>query len=104
MRTSASESGSYPWRERCLDATSTNALISVGVESLVPESPELAEPGVDTTQWRRFQFVVPSRTVDADAHESGLTENIQVLGHGRLRDPELRSRDRGDRARGRLAV
>ena len=40
----------------------------------------------------------------SDGREPAVAEDLEVLRHGRLRDPELRLDDGGDRSRRQLAV
>ena len=54
-----------------------------------PVFAERCEPGVDLEQGLRFEPVDPALGVDSGFDEAGVLENAEVLGDGRLRQPEL---------------
>ena len=72
-----------------------------GVEVLFPEPTEVRDPGVDLAQRRSVELVVPACTVGPHPHETVVTEHLEVLGDGRLRDAVLVANRVGDGA-GRL--
>ena len=74
------------------------------VEPLIPEPAELVEPVVELAERRRVDGVEPPRALGPDRREPAVAQNLEVLRHGRLRDPELRLDDGRDRPRSQLAV
>ena len=60
-----------------------------GVELLVPEHPELLDPGVDLLQAGRVDGVEPPGALGADGREAVVAQHLEVLAHRRLADPEL---------------
>ena len=62
--------------------------IEVAFESIQvsgPEAAELGEPGIDLLKWFRFQPVETALCVHCGLHETGVAQDSQVLGNGRLR-------------------
>ena len=74
------------------------------VQALVPERAERLEPRVDLLQRRGSTAYSRRVALGADGREAALAQHAQVLGDGRLGDPELRLDDGADRARRPLAV
>ena len=74
------------------------------VEALVPEPPERLEPGVELPEWSGVDRVQSARAVWPNGRKPAVTEDLEVLRHGRLRNPELLLDDRRDRTRRDLAV
>jgi len=73
----------------------------------VPLADALAQAGdpfVGLAQALRVGSVEPGGAGRADADEAGLAQHPQVLGDGRLGDPELGLHDRAERARGPLGA
>ena len=54
-----------------------------------PEPPELIQPGIDLLERLRPQPVEAALCIHRGFHEPGLAQHAQVLGHGRLRHPQL---------------
>ena len=74
------------------------------VEALLPERAEVVEPVLDLAERRRVDGVEPPGALGPDRREPAVAQDLEVLRDGRLRDPELRLDDRGDRPGGQLAV
>jgi hypothetical protein len=55
-----------------------------GVEALGPHLSVRLEPCADVAQWPRSKRIDPSRTVDLNGHDAGLTQHPEVLGNCRL--------------------
>ena len=55
-----------------------------GIDARGPELAKWRQPGVDLPQSLRFQPVQPALGVHTGFNESGLAQDPQVLGHGRL--------------------
>jgi len=49
-----------------------------------PEPAELSQPGIDLLKWSRFQPVEAALCVHRGFHETGVAQDAQVLGDGRL--------------------
>jgi hypothetical protein len=54
-----------------------------------PEATKGSEPGVDLLKWFRFEPVETALCVDGGFDETGVAQDAQVLGDGRLRHPKL---------------
>ena len=54
-----------------------------------PEPAERGQPGIHLLKWFRFQAVETALCVHRGLHETGLAQDAQVLGHGRLRHAKL---------------
>jgi hypothetical protein len=54
-----------------------------------PEAPEGRQPGVDLHERFGSNSIDAPLRLDARLHEAGLAQDAQVLGHGRLRNPQL---------------
>ena len=74
------------------------------VEPLVQEPAEVVEPVVELAERRCIDGVEPARALRPDRREPAVAQDLEVLRHGRLRDPELGLDDGRDRPRGQLAV
>ena len=74
------------------------------VEALPPERAEVREPVVELTERRGVDGVEPAGTLGPDGREPAVPQDLEVLRHGRLRDPELGLDHRGDGPRGQLAI
>jgi hypothetical protein len=59
-----------------------------GVEPLRPEAAVGSEPRVDLGEGSGVELVPPLLRLLADAHEAGVAQHAQVLGHPGLADPE----------------
>ena len=64
----------------------------------------MVEPVVELAERRRVDRVQPARALGPDGREPAVPQDLEVLRHGRLRDPELGLDDGRDRPRGQLAV
>lgn len=60
-----------------------------GSELVTPQVAELLDPRVDVAKRGRVQGIDPARAFRTDGGEPGRPEDGEVLGHGRLGDPEL---------------
>jgi hypothetical protein len=56
----------------------------------------VVDPVVDLTERCGIDGVQPTRAFGADRREPALPQHLEVLGHGRLGDPELRLDDGRD--------
>jgi hypothetical protein len=74
------------------------------VEPLVPEPVEPVEPFLELAKGRRVDGIQPTRAVGMDRREPAIPQDLEVLRHGRLRDPELGPDNGRDGPRGQLAV
>ena len=54
-----------------------------------PVPTELSQPGIHFLKWFRFKSVETALCVHRGFDETGLSQNSQVLGHGRLRHTKL---------------
>ena len=73
-------------------------------ERLVPKPAEAVEPRIDVGQRLRPDGVEAPSALTPHCREAALSEHLQMLRDGRLRDPELAAYDRDDLARRVLAV
>jgi hypothetical protein len=60
-----------------------------GIDVPGPETPEGNQPGVELHERLRSQSIETTLTIDPGLHAPGLSQHPQVLGHRRLRQPEL---------------
>ena len=74
------------------------------VEALVPEPAEVVEPVVELAERRGVDGVQPAGALGPDGREPALAQDLEVLRHGGLRDPELGLDDRRDRPGRQLAI
>ena len=58
----------------------------------------MVEPVVELSERRRVDGIQPSCALGANRGEPAVSKDLEVLRHGRLRDPELGPDDGGDRA------
>ena len=65
---------------------------------------EVGEPVVELAERRRVDGVEPAGALGSDVREPAVAQDLEVLRHGRLRDPELGLDDGRDRPRGQLAI
>jgi hypothetical protein len=59
-----------------------------GVEPIRPEAAIRTEPRVDLDKRRGIELVPPLLRLLTDAHEAGVTQHAQMLGHAGLAHPE----------------
>jgi hypothetical protein len=74
------------------------------VEPLIQELAEMVEPGVELTERWCVDGIEPPRAHRPDGREPAVAQDLEVLRHGRLRDPELGLDDGGDRPRAQFAI
>jgi hypothetical protein len=56
---------------------------------VLPKAAKLAEPSVHLSKRRSVHGINTARSINANSGKSGLAQNLQVLGHGCLRNAEL---------------
>src|SRR4029077_12403881 len=69
-----------------------------------PESPEAIEPRVEFPQRFGVHRVQPPGPLRPHRRQPAVPEHLEMLGYGRLGDPELVLDDRADRTGGQLAL
>lgn len=75
---------------------SPRELCSQRIEPLGPELSERLQPSIDVLQRTSLDGVQATGALGSHAREAVLAEYPQMLGHGRLGDPELSADDRDD--------
>ncbi len=81
--------GSSSWRREPPLALAASELRRKGIEALLPEPSEVAEPLVELAERWRVNRIQPAGASCPDRREPTVPEDLQVLRHRRLRDPEL---------------
>src|SRR5262249_44832412 len=61
------------------------------VQLRLPKTPELADPGIHRLKSRNIHRIEPSLRLRPDPGEAALPQDLEVLRHRRLRNPELAS-------------